>query len=156
MSKKVKSDATCPQKTLFKLAWTVKELEDLIHDIRQLVVDITTLKEKVTDPQYDVVRENVASKLVSMRSKVTECIRKLSKHQRTAATHIFVFMISTETRNQKPYALPIQCLPIAALKDRQARQLANDVIAAMVERNMKVAGRFYVLTINLVLTLPCL
>ena len=101
---------------------------------------MTVLKERVDDPQCDIVRENVASKLVSMRNQLVECIKKLSKHQRTAATHIFVLMISTETIHHKPYALPVQCLPIAALKDRQARELANEVISSMLERNMKVAG----------------
>ena len=137
---KVKSTANVPQKKLFKLAWTVKEQEDLIHEIRQLIVDMTVLKERVDDPQCDIVRENVARKLVSMRNQLVECIKKLSKHQRTAATHIFVLMISTETRHHKPYALTVQCLPIAALKDRQARELANEVISSMLERNMKVAG----------------
>ena len=137
---KVKSTANIPQKTLFKLAWTVKEQEDLVSEIRQLTVDMTIVKERLDDPQFDMVRENVASKLVSIRSQLAECVKKLSKHQRTPATHIFVFMISTETRQRKPYALPVQCLPIAALKDRQARELANKVISSMLERNMKVAG----------------
>ena len=54
-----------------------------------------------------------------------------------------VFMISPESRNHKPYALPVQCLPITALKDQQCRELANQIIAAMVKRNMKVVGRLH-------------
>ena len=64
-----------------------------------------------------------------------------SKHQRTAATHLFVILISTESCCSKPYALPVQCLPIAGLREaRQARDLANSVITSMTERGMEVAG----------------
>jgi len=35
----------------------------------------------------------------------------LSRQKRTAATHLFVVMISPEGRQRKPYALPIQCVP---------------------------------------------
>ena len=67
-------------------------------------------------------------------------MKLLSKHQRTAATHLFVILISTESRCSKPHALPVQCLPIAGLRDRQARDFANSVITSMTERAMKVAG----------------
>ena len=76
--------------------------------------------------EYDLVKENYAKKLESIRENVESAARKLL---RTAATHMFVFMTSAETI---PYALPIQCLPTAALKDYQCREM---VIAAMVERN---------------------
>ena len=65
-------------------------------------------------------------------------------------------MISSETRQNKPYALPVQCLPISSLKDVQARELCNHIVAAMVERGMKVAGMIlthsgYIVVINIVL-----
>ncbi len=139
---KVMSTSKVPEKTLFKLAWQVQELEVLIKDVRKLVVNISALREKVQDEHYDLVKENTARKLGSIRTELMEAVKKLSRHQRNAATHIFVFMISPESRSRKPYALPVQCLPIRGLKDQQARELANKVIAAMVERNMKVAGTY--------------
>ena len=65
-------------------------------------------------------------------------------------------MISSETRQNKPYALPVQCLPISSLKDVQARELCNHIVASMVERGMKVAGMIlthsgYIVVINIVL-----
>lgn len=110
--------------------------------MRNLVVDISSLIDKVKDDQCDLVKENVARKLTLLRTSLTDAVKMLSKHQRVAATHIFVIMISTETRDRKPYALPVQCLPIQTLRDQQARDLANHVIAAMVQRGMKIAGEY--------------
>ena len=129
-----------PEKTLFSMAWIIKELEVLTKKMRDLVVDITCLNDKIQDENYDLVKENVPRKLMSISTSLKDAVKLLSKHQRTAATHLFVILISTESRCSKPYALPVQCLPIAGLRDRQARDLANSVITYMTERGMKVAG----------------
>lgn len=131
---------TTPQNVLFKLAWKVQELEELTRSICQLTVDISSLMDKLGDPQYDIVQHNTARTLKSLRSFMLETVKKLSKHQRTAATHIFVVMVSAESRDRKPYALPVQCLPIKALRDEQVRNIANNIIGVMVERQMNVAG----------------
>jgi len=49
-------------------------------------------------------------------------------------------MISNEERNNKSYALPVQCLPYKGLSDMKVRELANYIIQEMVKRRMKVAG----------------
>ena len=123
-----------PEKTLFSMAWIIKELEVLTKKMRDLVVDITCLNDKIQDENYDLVKENVPRKLMSICTSLKDAVKLLSKHQRTAATHLFVILISTESRCSKPYALPVQCLPIAGLRDRQARDLANSVITSMTER----------------------
>ncbi len=145
---KVKSASKVPEKTLFKLAWQVQELEDFIKGLRKMVVDISTMSEKKQDEQYDLVKENVARKLSSTRGELLEAVKKLSRHQRSAATHIFVFLVSPKSRSRKPYALPVQCLTIRGLKDQQTRDLANFIISAMVERNMKVAGKYMTLFVE--------
>lgn len=136
----MKATTKVAEKTLFNLAWKVEELEKLIKQMRNLIVNISSLVDKIQDEEYDLVKHNVAYKLSSIRSTLLDAVKMLSKHQRIAATHIFVFLISTECRSCKPYALPIQCLPIRGLKDQQARDLANSIITAMVERGMKVSG----------------
>ena len=140
---KIKSSNRSQDKTLFKLAWQIHELEELIKEMGQIAVDLSTLIGRVLNIQHDLVKENFAANLISTRVSLEEAVKKLIRHQRTAATHIMVFMISTESRNHKPYALPVQCLPITALKDQQCRELANQIIAAMVKRNMKVVGRLH-------------
>ena len=49
------------------------------------------------------------------------------RFRRKAATHIFVIMISSELRNRKPYALPVQCIPYAGLNEESMRRLINEL-----------------------------
>ena len=120
-----------------KLAWTIQEQQELLATVSQHIVDSATLKDQLQDECYDPVRQNTAKALKSLQNQLIDMVRRLSKHQHTAATHIFVIMVSSESRNRKPYALPVQCLPVKALKDQQVRDIANKV---MVERRMNVAG----------------
>lgn len=137
---KLSSKSKVADKTMHKLAWQVQELEQLIKCMRKLLVEVNAIMEKISDQHADLVSENVAKSLCNVREELLEAIKKLSKHQRTAATHVFVFMLSTESRSRKPYALPVQCLPIRALRDRTVRDLLNKIILCMKERNMNVAG----------------
>ena len=125
---------------MHKLAWQVQELEELIKCMRKILVEVNVIMEKICDQHADLVSENVARSLGNVREELLEAIKKLSKHQRTAATHVFVFMLSTESRSRKPYSLPVQCLPIRGLRDRTVRDLLNKIILCMKERNMNVAG----------------
>ena len=89
-------------------------------------------------------RNNVSLRITNLRSELTKFEKILTHHQRTAATHCLVIMISAEERNRKPYALPIQCLPYKGLKDSEIRDIGNKVIQEMHKRGMKVAGIFYI------------
>ena len=51
-------------------------------------------------------------------------------------------MISPIQRNQKPYALPISCIPYDSLSESKARVHVNNVVAEMEKRNMKVTGMY--------------
>ena len=95
---------------------------------------------RVNDYSYSLVANNLAGYLCSLRGRLTEAVNLITKHQRTEATHVFVFMISSETRNRKPYALPVQSLPIASHKDAQVRDLANKIVVVMKQKEVKVAG----------------
>jgi len=64
----------------------------------------------------------------------------LSRQKRTAATHLFVVMISPEGRQRKLYALPIQCVPYTGLTEKQAWVIVNKVIQEMHDRGMQVTG----------------
>ena len=63
-----------------------------------------------------------------------------SKYRRQAATHAFVFMISAERRNQKPYALPVRCVPNKGLKASELHRLTNEIIEEMHKCGMNVVG----------------
>ena len=73
-------------------------------------------------------QDNILSHLRSLRLKLTSFIKGVTRHQRTPATHVLVFMISTEDRRTKPYALPVQCIPYKGLTDAKICELANKII----------------------------
>ena len=121
------------------LAWKIKELTELGEVGRQLFNEIRVLKDKIQRPNLES-DENVPSQLRSIRQRLVTVIKGVTRHQRTAASHILVFMISTEDRRRKPYALPVQCVPYKGLSDSKVRDLANNIISEMVKRKMNVAG----------------
>ena len=94
----------------------------------------------VADPVINLVDVNIARWLSNIRETVSSFIRDLSRHQRVAATHIFVMMISSERRNMKPYAIPVQCLPYHSISTQQRRNMVSQLIKEMASRGMKVAG----------------
>ena len=91
------------------------------------------------------VEANIPSQLSHIRSSL---VSGVTRHQRTTATHILVFMISSEERRKKPYALPVQCLPYKGLADLTVRDLANAIICEMSKRHMKVAGEVIILEVS--------
>ena len=50
-------------------------------------------------------------------------------------------MISPENRQQKPYALPVQCIPYKSLTAAVARSLINNLVQEMVNMEMEVVGK---------------
>ena len=128
------------EKHLINLAWKMNELSMLNENGRKLLVDTKCLVDKFQNPCCDWVEGNIPRQLSSLQQRVTTFIRGVTRHKRTAATHILVFMISPEERCLKPYALPVQCIPYKGLSDAKTRDLANKVIHEMTKRKMKVAG----------------
>lgn len=127
------------QKDMITLSWKVKELNDLGESGRQVYAEIKALASRMQVGEGSR-EENLPRTLQTIRQKTITFVKGVVRHQRTAATHVLVFMISNEERNKKPYALPIQCLPYKGLSDNKVRELANHIIAEMVKRKMKVAG----------------
>ena len=67
------------------------------------IVELSTLLENEDT-------SNAARNLTNIRQQLTDFIRSLSRHKRTAASNVYVLMISSEQRRVKPYAIPIQLL----------------------------------------------
>ena len=120
------------------LAWKVKELTELNENGRQLHSDINLFINKMGQDTH--LEENIPSQLSNVRQKLVSFIKGVTRHQRTPATHILVFMISSEERRKKPYALPVQCVPYKTLTDSKIRSLANEIVSEMKKRKMNVAG----------------
>lgn len=140
-----KQKANSSEKVLMQLAWDVKELSDLNEFGRKIIVECTSLDNKLSDDRYDRISDNFPEQLSLLRESVCTFVKRITKYKRTAATHILVIMISPEERDSKPYALPIQCLTYKSLKDLEVRQIANKVVEEMVARKMKVAGMYMTL-----------
>lgn len=130
------------EKSLINMAWAVKEFEDLCQSGRQLYVDVNCLLEEIENDTCNWKEQNIPQRFVALRKRIFRFITAVTRHKRTAATHILVFMISPEARNKKPYALPIQCIPYKGLSDAKVCFLANKVICKMTELGMKVAGLY--------------
>ena len=122
------------------LAWKIKELSELDDIGRKCYRDTDNLTCRIDRNACLWQDENIPKKLKSIRQKLITFIKGVTRHQRTAATHILVFMISNEERGTKPYAIPVQCIPYIGISDSKVCQLANNIVHKMVDRNMKVAG----------------
>ena len=85
--------------------------------------------------------QNLPRILSDLRERLVFLVKGIARFRRTAATHLFVVMISSELRNKKPYALPIQCLPYAGLKESDIRTVVVNVVKEMKSRRMKVRGK---------------
>ena len=67
----------------------------------------------------------------------------LSKHQLLISS--FVLMSSSELCNKKPYAVPVQCIPYAGLKEVDIRKLVFTFCKEMKNHHgMKAAGMYIV------------
>ena len=126
---------------MYELCWRVDELGRILEEGRELYVEVTSLVEVLSDDQADLMQRNVARRMSELQSRLIVFIRGVTRHQRQAATHILVTLISPSQRNQKPYALPISCIPYHSLTETLTRAHLNEVISEMTKRKMKVAGK---------------
>ena len=109
---------------------------------RAFNTDLAALLDSMQLPETDQAKKNIPRKLSSIRKHLLEVIHGVFHFKYVAASHIFVMMISSELRNKKPYALPIQCLPYAGLKETNIRSMVRLVVQEMVKEGMKVAGKY--------------
>lgn len=127
---------------LFTFGWKVEELTQLVDRLQTTITTVSSVIDMVADPTIDLVDVNVARQLSDIRETVTSLVQDLTRQKRIPATHIFVLMISSELRDIKPYALPVQCLPYHSITQQQLRQLVSKLVKEMTSRGMKVAGKY--------------
>ena len=127
---------------MFALAWDVDELTQLGEKGRTLHAEILAAQDIASKPDVEHHLHNLPRRLSSIREKRLELIRNIMRFRRKPATHVFVFMISSELRDKKPYALPVQCIPYAGLTENDLRRLVNKLVNTMVTHGLpsNVAG----------------
>jgi len=126
--------------TMFNLSWDVEELKWIFNEGRALCGDIQACLEHCTAELFRL--HNIPSKLSNIRSRLLQFVKRVWHFKREPASHVFVLMISAEQRNRKPYAVPVQCVPNAGLKEKDIRGLVSALCSQMTQFGMKVAGMF--------------
>ena len=58
---------------MFGLAWDVKELSDLNETGWELIVECTTFIDKLLDPSYDGITNNLANQISTFRESPLLC-----------------------------------------------------------------------------------
>ena len=128
-----------PEQTMFSLSWDIEELKTLSTEGHTLRTDIAAALD-ICSPDTSQ-RHNLPRKLTSIRKRLHDFVKRTVHFRRKPATHVFVFMISSALRNQKPYALPVQCLPYAGLKESDIRRLVSALVREMISCGMEVSGK---------------
>lgn len=133
----------------------MEELTQLVDRLQTTITTVSSVIEMVADPTVNLVDVNVARRLSYIRETVTSLVRDLTRQKRTPATHIFVLMISSELRDIKPYALPVQCVPYHSITQQQLRQLVSRLVNEMTSRGMNIAGQYtHIHLINCKVNMP--
>ena len=127
---------------MLELLWDIDTLRRLNEKGRALNTDRAALLDSMQLSEADQAKKNIPRKLSSIRERLLEVIQGVFRFKHVAASHIFVMMISSELRNKKSYAVPIQCLPYAGLKETNMRSMVRLVVKEMVKQGMKVAGKY--------------
>ena len=128
-----------PEQTMFSLSWDIEELKTLSTEGRTLRTDIAAALDICSPDTFQC--HNLPRKLVSIRKRLHDFVKRVVHFRWKPATHGFVFMISSALRNQKPYALPVQCLPYAGLKESDIRRLVSALVRKMISCGMEVSGK---------------
>ena len=77
----------------------------------------------------------------SIKEQLKEYTKGKTDKTRTAASHLLIFMISDESRNSKPYALPVRIMPTTTITDAKIRELKDELKKAMIAEGMTVVGK---------------
>ena len=123
---------------MFSLSWDIDELKKIDVECRKMYSEITECVSACTPEMYQSC--NVPRRLTEIRQKLCDLSKRVMHFKRVPATHVFVLMISSDFRNRKPYALPVQWFPYAGLKETDIRRLVSELCKKMVLLGMKVSG----------------
>lgn len=126
------------KKVLMELSWERVEYSELLQQCQCLLSYVKTLKVSVIQSSQVL---HVQKSMCEKTSDWEKYLRNLFvKRRQPAATHVFIFLLSDEQRNKKPYCLPIQYVPYHSLKDQTVRELTNKIREEMANLGMLSIG----------------
>ena len=105
-----------PEELLKCLSWEVVEYHNLLAQAQELQCKY---QEALPESDETGIFEQPLMKQLEMEGKTY--LRNVFKKRRVAADHVLVWMLSDETRNSKPYALPVGYIPCNTLRDQHVR-----------------------------------
>ena len=127
---KHRSKQSPSESLLMGLAWDLVGFQYLLKEVSELKKACLEL-----ETAHDVNED-----LQEFRTSLLLYTKQLFMKKRVAATHLMVFMIADESRNRKPYALPVQVMPFKGMKDSKLRELYEELRKVMVCLGMTVVG----------------
>jgi hypothetical protein len=111
------------ESSLMELAWDHIRYEELVKHCKCLFEEVKSLRESGLLQSM--------SGLNSLKNRMLKYLKDLYSKKRSAASHLFVFMIADELRNAKPYAIPVRFITYSSNTDSKLRTLAKELEDAM-------------------------
>ena len=124
---------------MMTLAWDLHGFEELLSQCVKFTEVVRQLKGTLSLPRSR--HGNIKAEISTLRNQLLNYAKNLYGKKRTAATHLFVFMITDESRNLKPYAVPVRVLPFKSVTDKKVRELEEELRTAMTSIGMSVVGK---------------
>ena len=125
--------------TMMTLAWDLHGFEELLSQCVKFTEVVHQLKGALSLPRSR--HGNIKAEVSTLRNQLLNYVKNLYGKKRTAATHLFVFMIADDSRNVKPYAVPVRVLPFKSVTDKKVRELEEELRNAMTSIGMPVVGK---------------
>ena len=118
------TNSRCLEDFLMKLAWDVVGFEQLLKQANDFKDELELM---VNDLKFGL--QNVAVlRIRNLEKSILQYYKDLYSKKRSPACHLLIFMLADELRNVKPYAVPVQFLPIKSITDDQIRQLELETL----------------------------
>lgn len=130
------NNKNCSEDKLKKLNWNVIELTTLVQQSLDLKQDLSNALDQVL--KADLVHNpTFEGHVENLRTYSRNVFKKMRE---PGASHVLVFLLSSEKRDKKPYALPIQYHLYNTLTDAEVRQAVEDIKHVMHKKGMICKG----------------
>lgn len=130
------TNSRCSEDLFMKLAWDVVGFEQLLKQANDFKDELELV---VNDLKFGL--QNVAVlRIRKLEKSILQYYKDLYSKKRSPASHLLIFMLADELRNVKPYAVPVQFLPIKSITDDQIRQLELEIETLMKSNEMVTVG----------------
>lgn len=127
--------------SLFALAWDVDGYAKLLEESEAIQNSISEILERLDGHPGD--RGNIPAVVAVLKKEMELYVKGLTTKKREAASHLFLFMISDELRNFKPYAVPVHVLKYKSITDAKMRELKEELRKAIIECGMTTVGMYH-------------